>query len=107
VRLTYVVPREETVVLGGTAQDGSEDLTPDPGTAAAIVARCAALVPEAAGATVLAHRVGLRPVRPTVRLELERHPRPVVHCYGHGGAGVTLAYGCADDVVELVAGAAG
>lgn len=99
--LTYVVPREETVVLGGTATDGA-DLTPDPLTAAAIVARCAALVPEAAGATVMAHRVGLRPVRPTVRLELDRSPRPVVHCYGHGGAGVTLAYGCADDVARLV-----
>src|SRR6266705_1519083 len=39
VNLTYVVPREETVVLGGTAQE-SADLTPDPATATAIVERC-------------------------------------------------------------------
>ena len=26
----------------------------------------------------------------------------VVHCYGHGGSGVTLAWGGADDVVALV-----
>jgi D-amino-acid oxidase len=26
-----------------------------------------------------------------------------VHCYGHGGAGVTLAHGCAADVVGLLA----
>jgi D-amino-acid oxidase len=102
VNLTYAVPREETVVLGGTARDGDEDTAPDPETAAAIVRRCAALVPGAADAPVVAHRVGLRPVRPTVRLELEHGTPPVVHCYGHGGAGVTLSYGCARDVVRLV-----
>lgn len=102
VHLTYVVPRGETVVLGGTAEEGVEDLTPDLRTAAAIVRRCAALVPAAAGASVVAHRVGLRPVRPTVRLEIEPGTPPVVHCYGHGGAGVTLAYGCAREVAELV-----
>src|SRR5579859_2616806 len=51
VDLTYVVPREETVVLGGTAHD-AEDLTPDAQTAAAIVRRCTALVPEAGRARV-------------------------------------------------------
>jgi D-amino-acid oxidase len=102
VNLTYVVPREHTVVLGGTAEPDNEDLTPDPATAAAIVRRCAALLPQVARARVLAHRVGLRPVRPAVRLELEHRARPVVHCYGHGGAGVTLSYGCARDVVQLV-----
>jgi D-amino-acid oxidase len=48
---------------------------------------------------VLRHKVGLRPSRSAVRLERDGR---VVHCYGHGGAGVTLSWGCADEVVELV-----
>ena len=104
VALTYVVPRERTVVLGGTADVGATGLEPDPATAAAVLERCCALVPELRGAPVLAHRVGLRPTRSSVRLEagVLADGRPVVHDYGHGGAGVTLSYGCADDVVRLV-----
>jgi len=102
--LTYVVPRERTVVLGGTAQVGDTDLEPDASTAAAVLDRCAALVPALRSARVLAHRVGLRPTRSRVRLERGQlaDGRPVVHDYGHGGAGVTLSYGCAADVVRLV-----
>ena len=102
--LTYVVPRERTIVLGGTAQVGATGLAPDAGAAAAVVERCTALVPVLRGAAVLAHRVGLRPTRSAVRLEAGRlaDGRPVVHDYGHGGAGVTLSYGCAADVVGLV-----
>jgi D-amino-acid oxidase len=102
--LTYVVPRERTVLLGGTAEEGARSTVPDPATARALVARCVALVPELARAPVLAHRAGLRPTRPAVRVEVGRlaSGQPVVHDYGHGGAGVTLSYGCAADVVRLV-----
>ncbi|MGW5667414.1 FAD-dependent oxidoreductase [Micromonospora sp. NPDC003776] len=102
-RLSYVVPRGDTVLLGGTAEEGDEELTVRAPTAADILERCTALVPAIEGARVLGHRVGLRPGRPAVRLETELTGHgPVVHCYGHGGAGVTLSYGCADDVAELV-----
>lgn len=99
--LAYVVPRERDVVLGGTAQEGRVDLTPDPADAAAIMERCTALHPALAGLRVLGHAVGLRPVRGAVRVDREPD-RPVVHDYGHGGAGVTLSWGCAEDVVRLV-----
>lgn len=99
--LAYVVPRERDVVLGGTAQEGRVDLVPDPADAAAILERCVVLQPRLSGAAVLGHAVGLRPVRAAVRVEREPD-RPVIHNYGHGGAGVTLAWGCAEDVVRLV-----
>jgi D-amino-acid oxidase len=100
-RLVYVVPREHDVVLGGTAEEGAEDRTPDAATTAAIRARCATLVPALRDAPVVGVAVGLRPARPTVRLEAEGR---VVHCYGHGGAGVTLAWGCAGEVAALLGG---
>lgn len=96
---TYVVPRGDHVVVGGTDAEGDWNRTPDPATATAILARAERLVPELAGARVLRHRVGLRPVRPAVRLE---RTGDVVHCYGHGGAGVTLSWGCAAEVAGLV-----
>lgn len=94
----YVIPRGPDVICGGTADEGAEETTPDPDTAAAILARCRAVVPELAGAQVLGHAVGLRPVRSSVRLE---RVDDVVHCYGHGGSGVTVSWGCADDVTRL------
>jgi D-amino-acid oxidase len=100
---TYVVPREHEVVVGGTDEDGDWSRTPSPETATAILHRATRLVPELAGAKVIGHRVGLRPVRSSVRLEAEGR---VVHCYGHGGAGVTLSWGCADEVARLVGGLA-
>ncbi len=96
---TYVVPRSRDIVVGGTADEGEWSRTPSEETARAILARATRLVPELEGARVLRHKVGLRPVRPAVRVEREGS---VVHCYGHGGAGVTLAWGSADEVVGLV-----
>jgi D-amino-acid oxidase len=101
--LTYVVPRAHDIVVGGTAQEGEWSRTPSPEDAEAILARARRLVPELEAAAVLRHRVGLRPARPQVRVERAASGgSSVVHCYGHGGAGVTLSWGTADEVVDLV-----
>lgn len=96
---TYVVPRRDEVVVGGTALEGEWSRTPDPDVTDQILARAARLVPGVAAARVLRVAVGLRPARPSVRLEREGR---VVHCYGHGGAGVTLSWGVAAEVRDLV-----
>jgi len=101
----YVVPRRSVVVCGGTALDGRWDTEPDPATTERILHRCVERVPGLAGARVVDVRVGLRPVRPTVRLgRLDGlgAATPVIACYGHGGAGVTLSWGCADEVAGIV-----
>ena len=96
---TYVVPRSRDIVVGGTDIEGEWSRTPSPEVASAILRRGLRLVPELAGAEVLGHRVGLRPARPEVRLE---RVGDVVHCYGHGGAGVTMSWGCAREVADLL-----
>lgn len=100
---TYVVPRTDVVVAGGTAVTGTPaGARPDPATAAAILERARALVPALDGAPVVGHALGRRPSRPDVRLELEVRPwGSVLHHYGHGGAGMTLSWGSAEAAAEL------
>lgn len=100
------MPQPGGLLLGGTAEEDDWSLTPDPVIAKEIVERCAALRPEIAGARVVEHRVGLRPARPAARLERELLPggRVLVHNYGHGGAGVTVAWGCAGVAARLATG---
>lgn len=101
----YVHPRSQDAILGGTLEQGRWDTDPDPEETAAILRRCVDIVPGLADAEVIESVAGLRPGRRTVRLEVDHTllPVPVIHDYGHGGAGVTLGWGCADDVSAMVA----
>jgi D-amino-acid oxidase len=102
--VTYIIPRSGDCILGGTAEEGEWDTEPDPKTAADILGRCATLEPRLEGTKVLEHKVGLRPGRPEIRLEREdvAHGVPRVHNYGHGGSGITLSWGCAEETLHLV-----
>ena len=96
--LLCIYPHGDTVVLGGTAIFGEAGLRPDEEAASAILRRCVEVEPRLAEARVLAQRVGARPTRGRVRVEADRlaDGTLVVHNYGHGGAGVTLSWGCAE-----------
>jgi D-amino-acid oxidase len=101
--LLHYGPHGDTLILGGTAQPGAWSREPDMAIAAAIVARCAEVEPRIRDARIIGHRVGLRPTRPYVRLEEQRlNATRLIHNYGHGGAGVTLSWGCASDVTSHV-----
>lgn len=100
---TYLIPRGDGIVVaGGTAQVGDAGREARPDDEAAFLRRVRDLVPDLGG-NVVQRKVGLRPGRPTVRLERDDTGRiPVVHNYGHGGAGVTLSWGCAEEAARLL-----
>jgi D-amino-acid oxidase len=98
--LTYVLPRADVCVVGGTYRPDDADTDPRQDETRAILARARRLVPRLEDAPVRGVRVGLRPARDGgPRVERQGG---VVHCYGHGGAGLTLSWGCAAEVVRLV-----
>jgi len=102
-RLFYAIPRRDSIVLGGIAMDVADDHepTPDPAIAQAILNRCSGygLHPG----SVLRHSAGLRPCRDAgVRVERDAEFPRLIHNYGHGGAGFTLAAGCAADVADMI-----
>ena len=98
----YMIPRRGEVVLGGSSEpaDPSDPLVPDPAVTARILERCRRFGWEPG--SVRRARVGLRPYRPAVRLERDSDRPRVIHCYGHGGAGYTLAFGCAEEIAGLL-----
>jgi D-amino-acid oxidase len=105
--LMYAIPRANDCVFGGTNEVG-DNLAADPATTVQIVAECCHVL-NIDEPRVIAERVGLRPFRKSgVRLERDRlrDGRTVIHNYGHGGAGFTLSWGCAREVLDL-AGSSG
>lgn len=100
--LTYVIPRKNDCVWGGT-NEISNNLDIDSTLTSAIISECSRLL-KIEPPPILNQRVGLRPFRKSgVRLESGRlaDGRIVVHNYGHGGSGFTLSWGCADEVFRL------
>ena len=103
--IVYMFPHGDTILLGGTNEEGNRDTDPKPEVAERIVAGCTAIEPRLRGAEILGHRVGLRPWRPEVRLESEPFGDGVLwHNYGHGGAGISMAWGCAAEITRAVLG---
>jgi D-amino-acid oxidase len=95
----YVVPRGDDIVVGGSVEEGSLSTVVDDDTTRRLLAAGAELEPGLAEATEVVARAGVRPCRRVVRLESERRgDLTVIHNYGHGGAGITLSWGCAAEV---------
>jgi D-amino-acid oxidase len=106
--IVYMFPHGDQILLGGTNEAGNWDTDPKSEVAERIVAGCSAIDPRLRGAAILGHRVGLRPYRPEIRLEAEPFGGGVLwHNYGHGGAGISLSWGCAAEITAEVGGRRG
>ncbi|MEC7712429.1 MAG: FAD-dependent oxidoreductase [Candidatus Thermoplasmatota archaeon] len=100
--LSYIVPRSNDMILGGVAQEGNWSLEPTQEDRNFILEKCSKIIPDLKNAEIIEDIVGLRPGRAEVRLEKEQiSGKVIIHNYGHGGSGVTLSWGCAEEVVEL------
>lgn len=104
----YIIPNVHSVVIGGTHQEGDFDCSVREEDSKHIYDGCCRVMPSLKAGEIIRGWVGLRPGRPRVRLECECLSSPmgkeikVIHNYGHGGSGVTLSWGCAMDVVEMI-----
>lgn len=101
--LSYIIPRINDIVLGGTAQINDWNLEVDPKDTEEILRKCAEIAPEFKNVEIIGQSVGLRPARDEIRLETEDYSgKTVIHNYGHGGSGFTLSWGCAQEVATLL-----
>jgi D-amino-acid oxidase len=111
----YVLPRRDRLILGGTHEFGVSDPTTDPETLRTIATRCRELlgalceglgirVPDLGSDDQIVGRAGIRPFRPAgPRVVCEQIGSvSVIHNYGHGGAGIGFALGCAEAAADLV-----
>lgn len=104
----YILPNSEWVILGGTLQKGDWNAEVDEKDSQKILEGCTQLLPSLAKAEVINEWVGLRPYREYVCIEHKvvnnENEKKVhmIHNYGHGGSGVTLSWGCANEVFRLL-----
>ncbi|KAF9892140.1 hypothetical protein FE257_002546 [Aspergillus nanangensis] len=116
--MAFIVPRNDNILLLGSLVHRDAwalDLSPASDVVQEMRARCEDLLPMLKNARVESSypfAQGMRPMRESyVRVELEERKTcrgqqsRIVHSYGHGGAGWSLAFGSARQVLRLVNGA--
>lgn len=83
----YVYPRTNDTVLGGTIEEGVEDLNIDTGAIHLLLRGNKRILPDISYSDIIKTYAGLRPYRTEgVRIEAEEiDNQKIIHNYGHGG----------------------
>jgi len=105
----YIVPRgKDSLVIGGYAipmRDHTEQSLLEEQFYSGLFARNCRFYPPLANFTIPLDPGGITGYRPYredgIRLEKDREVDFLIHNYGHGGSGVLLSWGCADEVLKL------
>ncbi len=97
----YIVPRRDAIIVGGTYQENIFTETTEENVLEKILQNAYEVFPSLKNQKLLGSWAGLRPYRREVRVERESGTN-IIHNYGHGGSGFTLAFGSAGVVKKII-----
>lgn len=104
---SYILPSSETTAVGGVKQAHRTDMAPLPAEHSEIWHNMKERFPALEGSKILWDWIGLRPMRSKLRLEKETlncngKKLQIIHNYGHGAHGISLSWGTAVHVAQMV-----
>ncbi|WP_405608569.1 FAD-dependent oxidoreductase [Polaribacter sp. Asnod1-A03] len=100
--LSYIINRSNDCVIGGTDYENDWNKNIEKSDTNLILDRINKVGLKGKLPEVLEEIVGLRPKRNIVRFQFDETFSNVFHNYGHGGAGFTVAWGCAIELAEIL-----
>jgi len=100
--LSYVINRSDDCVIGGTDYENDWNTNVEISDTNLIIKRLLQGGLSQEAPEIIEEVVGLRPKRSCVRFDFDENFPNVFHNYGHGGAGFTVAWGCAIELAEIL-----
>lgn len=100
--LSYIIRRSSDCIIGGTDYLDDWNLNVEQSDTDLILTRFRNAGLTEQEPVILENLVGLRPRRTEVRFEWDSEHKHLFHNYGHGGAGFTVAWGCALELGEII-----